>query len=101
MKDIVISIVCQNRNWYNEAVEAFEDADLKIGNYVSVILIQWGEIVSEYTVDNSELEHPECLLGEFCERNEENYYRDGPELEIPVGGKRFKKATMLPPKGYC
>lgn len=101
MKDIVISIVCQNRNWYNEAVEAFEDADLKIGNYVSVILIQWGEIVSEYTVNNTELEHPECLLGEFCERNEENYYRDGPEVEMPVGGKRFKKATMLPPKGYC
>ena len=100
MKDIVVSIVCQNRNWYNEAVETLEGADLKIGNYVSVILIQWGEIVSEYTVNNYDLEHPDCLLGEYCEKNEENYYKDGPEVEITVDGKRFKKSTITPPKGY-
>jgi hypothetical protein len=101
MKDIVISFVSQNRHWYNEAVEAFESTDLKIGNYVSVILIQWGDVVSEYTVNNYELEHPDCLLGEFCESNEEDYYRKGPEVEIPIGGKKFKKTMIIPPKGYC
>ena len=101
MKDIVISFVSQNRHWYNEAVEAFESTDLKIGNYVSVILIQWGDVVSEYTVNNYELEHPDCLLGEFCESNEEDYYRKGPEVEITIGGKKFKKTVIISPKGYC
>lgn len=98
MKDIKISFVCQNRTWYNDSVKLAEN--YTSDSYMSFVLIKWGEVVSEYTVDNNDLEKPDCLLGDFCEYNEEDYYRDAPDAIVEIEGVRRRKKQKYTPVGY-
>ena len=74
LKGINISFVCQNRLWYNMAVQAVKD--IEVDSYISVVLIQDHEVVSEYTLKNSKGKNPKCILGEFREKDEENRYEE-------------------------
>ena len=93
MKGINISFVCQNRIWYNWAVESLQD--VTVDNYISVILIQGRKIVSEYTLGNKNGKHPKCLLGEFRIYDGEDRYERDADL---VDGKL--EYYLLPPSGY-
>lgn len=93
LKGIKISFVCQNRFWYNLAVEALKD--IKVDAYISVVLIQDYKVVSEFTLSNKKDKRPKCILGEFREQDNEDRY----ECDVmDIDGKTER--IMNPPLGY-
>ncbi len=93
MKDLNISFVCQNRFWYNFAVNSLKE--IETDSYISVILIQDSEIVSEFTLKNKKGRHPKCLLGDL--REQDDVCRYIPDM-IQIDGKM--ESVMIPPNGY-
>lgn len=71
--DYMVSFVCQNVSWYNCAVKELED--LEVNGYMSVILIQNGEIVAEHTLNQTDREKPESILFEGDDKNAEVFCR--------------------------
>ena len=78
--EYMVSFVCQNVSWYNCAVMELED--LEVNGYMSIILIQNGEIVAEHTLNRTNVERPESVLAEdkngdvFCRRMNKEYRED-------------------------
>ncbi len=93
LKGMKISFVCQNRFWYNMAVQSLKD--IEVDNYMSVVLIQDREVVSEFTLMNKKGKRPKCILGEFREEDNEDRYQDDC-LEIEGKFEHF----LFPPLGY-
>ena len=93
VKDMNISFVCQNRVWYNLAVEALKN--VTVNRYISVVLIQNEEVVSEYTLKDKKGKNPKCLLGEFRERDVENRYDTG-----WIMSDEDSRSVLVPPSGY-
>jgi hypothetical protein len=93
LKGIKISFVCQNRFWYNFAVEALKD--IEVDTYISVVLIQDYKVVSEFTLKNKKDKRPKCILGEFREQDDEDRY----EWDVmDIDGKT--EQIINPPLGY-
>ena len=93
LKGMKISFVCQNRFWYNMAVQSLKD--IEVDNYMSVVLIQDREVVSEFTLMNKKGKRPKCILGEFREEDNEDRYQEDC-LEIEGKFEHF----LFPPLGY-
>ena len=93
MKNIKISFVCQNRFWYNNAVEELKD--IEVDCYISVILIQDNRVVSEFTLKDRKGRRPKCILGEYREVDSENRYA---EDVVEIAGKLER--LLQPPLGY-
>lgn len=70
--DMRVSFLCQNQQLYNSAVAQL--ADYKVSNYMSVVLVQKGAVVAEFTLKNRDGGRPECILGDFCDHYEGAVY---------------------------
>lgn len=93
LKGMKISFVCQNRFWYNFAVQSLKD--IEVENYISVVLIQDCRVVSEFTLMNKKGKRPKCILGEFCEEDNEDRY-----MEDIVESESGFDHILIPPFGY-
>ena len=88
----MVSFVCQNVSWYNCAVKELDD--LEVNGYMSVILIQNGEIVAEHTLNQTDREGPESILYEgedksaevFCRRVNKEFRENKVEYLFPDFG---------------
>ncbi|WP_034450693.1 hypothetical protein [Butyrivibrio sp. AE2032] len=94
MNDLKISFVYQNRNLYNAAVS--ELSDIKVSNYISVVLIQKGEIAAEFTLGRRDGKKQICLLGEACE----HFEGEGPEEAIKIMNYGHIERMDVPLFGY-
>ena len=90
--EYMVSFVCQNVSWYNCAVRELKD--LEVNGYMSVILIQNGEVVAEHTLNQTYGERPKSILFEdenenadvFCRRMNKEYREENEEYLFPDFG---------------